>query len=129
MSEKLKTSVVLNSNADLKIQKHLTFRFFLLFFKCILLTLPLGILSEVINSAHFILAPVIEISVDLWKSNSIQILGSKSKSNTHNLYFSKHFWFMTTILFKYILSKVINSAYTILIFYIHISVGLLKSKM
>ena len=65
MSEKLKTSVVLNSNADLKIQKHLTFRFFLLFFKCILLTLPLGILSEVINSAYFILAPVREISVDL----------------------------------------------------------------
>ena len=67
MSEKLKTSVVLNSNVDLKIQKHLTFRFFLLFFE-FLLTLPLGILSEVINSAYFILLPAIKISVDLWKS-------------------------------------------------------------
>ena len=46
MSEKLKTSVALNSNVDLKIQNHLTFRFFLLFFKLIL-TLPLGILREV----------------------------------------------------------------------------------
>ena len=67
MSEKLKTSVVLNSNVDLKIQKHLTFRFFLLFSE-FLLTLPLGILSEVINSAYFILLPAIKISVDLWKS-------------------------------------------------------------
>ena len=46
MSEKLKTSVALNSNVDLKIQNHLTFRFFLLFFKLIL-TLPSGVLREV----------------------------------------------------------------------------------
>ena len=45
MSEKLKASVVFNSNVDLKIHNHLTFCLFLFFFRFIL-TLLLGI-SEV----------------------------------------------------------------------------------
>ena len=65
MSEKLKTSVALNSNFELKIQKQDShFAFFYAFFKFIS-TLPLGILSEMINSAYLILIPAIETSVDL----------------------------------------------------------------
>ena len=61
MSEKLKNSIVLNSNFELNPKTRVMFRFFLLFFKLIL-TLPLGILNEVISS---ILVLVIKISVDL----------------------------------------------------------------
>ena len=65
MSEKLKISVVLNSNFDLKIQKQDShFALFLLFLKFIL-TLPSGILSKMINLAYLILIPVIKVSVDL----------------------------------------------------------------